>query len=63
MSLAKTAAQTTVGLGSLALVGKSAKMVKDSLKNPKPKDLTKDFAELTIGMGLLVPTAELANKL
>ena len=63
MSLAKTVAGTAVGLGSLALVGKSAKMVKDSLKNPKSKDLTKDFVDLTIGTALLVPASKLVNEL
>lgn len=59
----KNIAGVTVGLGSLALVGRSAKMVKQSLKNPNSKELTKGFIDLTIGTALLVPISQAVDKL
>ena len=59
----KQIAQTAVGLGSLALVARSGKMLKDSMKSPSPKKIVKGMVDLTLGTALLVPSSQIANKL
>lgn len=55
----KAIMQTAVGIGSLALVKRSAKL----LKKPTSKKLTKGYVDLAIGTALLVPISEGVNKL
>lgn len=64
MSLTKNIGGTAVGLGSLALVGRSAKMIKESMK-PKTssKKIIKGYADLTVGNVLLEASAKLVGDL
>lgn len=57
----------TVGLESVALMGRAAQMVP---KNPKKmnmmkqnKKMMKGFMDITVGTALMIPTAEMVNKL
>ena len=59
----KQIAQTAVGIGSLSLLARSGKMLKDSMKKPSIKKTTKGFIDLTIGTALLVPISKAVNKL
>jgi len=62
-SLTKSMGKLTVGLGATSLAVRSAKMVKDSLKNPKPKKLVKGMVDLTVGTALLSSMASIVNDL
>lgn len=61
--LTKSSLKTAVGLGSLAVTVQSAKLAKDSLKNPKPIKLIKGFTKLAIGTSLLVPISKIVNDI
>jgi len=63
MSLTKDMAGTAVGLGSLALVGRSAKMVKDSMKPKGKPKLIKGMVDLTIGTTLIGASSKLVGEL
>jgi hypothetical protein len=63
MTLTKSVTQTAVGLGSLSLVARSGKLLKDSLNKPSLKKTTKGFVDLTLGMALLKPISKLSNNL
>ena len=65
MGLIKPILGTAVGLGSLALVKHSAKLLKDNLKSPKiqGKNLVKGAVNLTLGTVLLSSTSKIIGDL
>ena len=68
MSLTKDIAGTAVGLGSLSLVGRSARMVKDSMRPGKhhrnhSRRMMRGMVDLTMGTALLGASAKLVGEL
>lgn len=67
-SLANTMAGTAVGLGAVALVGRSAGMAKDAFdfsgkKKKKKKKLVGGMVDLMVGSALLSGAASAANSI
>jgi len=64
MTTAKTIAGTAVGLGSLALVARSSKMLNESMKSkPSSKKMVKGYVDLAVGTAMLVPISQAVNQL
>ena len=64
MTIHKDILGVTVGLQSLAVMGKAVKMVpKDFTKKSKPTKMVKGFTGIVVGTSLIKPTASLVNSL
>jgi hypothetical protein len=69
-SMAKSVMGVTLGLQSVALMGRAAQTVPKNMgmgKKFQPmkqtKNMTKGFLGIAVGTALMVPTAEMVNKL
>jgi len=58
--------RTTLGIQSVALVGRAIKLVPKKVKKKpkiKPKKLIKGFADILVGTALLRPTSRLVQNI
>lgn len=67
MTLMSSALGTTMGLQSVALMGRAYSMVPKNwglnAKPMKPKKLVRGFMDITVGTALLKPTASIVSTL
>ena len=64
MSVVKSVLGATVGLQSVALLGRGMSMVpKDFSKPVKSKKMIRGFTDIMVGTALIGPTASMVNSL